>query len=906
MSLFDNINKSVGEIREQIEAEEKGYDELVQEVSSVLGQGYKSKMKSSDYLKSAVGWVYGCVGVISDEIAGIGLKLLKVAGGQATEVDDHPALDLIYRANNVTTKFDLIKLTFQYLELTGEAPWFLSVVDGQPESILLLRPDRLTIKPGTNGEVIGGYTYKIFGNGGSTEIPLEPHEVILLKYPDPDMPLRGRGPLQAAASTFDLDNFSEKWNTKFFKNSATPEAVLATDQKLTKETRERIEKKLADKYRGVDNSHKTLILEGGLKMDKLTISQKDMDFIEQQRFSRDKILAIFRVPRTALGITDDVNRANAEATDYVFAKRTIKPKMQGFIEQLNEFLLPLFPGTEQMVFDYDNPVPENVDQQIAQAAAGIQGGYMTINEARELNDLDPVEGGDVLRDPMGMAPIEQPTQNALKAKQKNKNIATRATRHYLKAKNRKADESKKKIKIITTVVTESIVPIIYDNLKKKYIGHFSRNMAMKSKIFSGTGDEVKNSKYEFQAKQLKLADEYETRVMDKLDKVFAEQKNIILKGVEGDMKLKLDINTETLRYTEKLKPVMMELFKEQAKLSFQLLGQAKNFAGEKAAQTTFTGRLSKYFEDRMFKLAPEVVRETNGKLQDAFAEAALKKESIPQIKSRITELFDSMASYRSERIARSETIRGSNFATEEAYKESGVVEAKEWLATKDERTDDECMQMNGKIIPLGQNFFNKGDSFGGLSLDYESVKFPPLHVNCRCTLIPVIGKPAPAPGEWRSAMTLDQAKEFTKESKVKQTLFHGTTKAAGENISLNGFNVLSAESVGGNVVDGIYFTNQKDAATQYAMSAVGSSNVPHAKPEVLPVKINVRKIKATDFHSLFEEMEGKFGSGYTSAQVTAELKRQGYDAILMKDEVARQDYFGVFDPKSIVVVKPNK
>jgi SPP1 gp7 family putative phage head morphogenesis protein len=91
-----------------------------------------------------------------------------------------------------------------------------------------------------------------------------------------------------------------------------------------------------------------------------------------------------------------------------------------------------------------------------------------------------------------------------------------------------------------------------------------------------------------------------------------------------------------------------------------------------------------------------------------------------------------MATYRSERIARTETIRASNFSTEEAYKESGIVEAKEWLTTKDERTDDECNDLDGKIIPLGKSFQSKKEN------GYETVQFPPIHVNCRCTLLPVV------------------------------------------------------------------------------------------------------------------------------------------------------------------------
>ncbi len=48
--------------------------------------------------------------------------------------------------------------------------------------------------------------------------------------------------------------------------------------------------------------------------------------------------------------------------------------------------------------------------------------------------------------------------------------------------------------------------------------------------------------------------------------------------------------------------------------------------------------------------------------------------------------------------------------------------------------------MNGKKKKLGDNFFKKGDVFQDIPLDYEDIGFPPLHVNCRCALIPVVSE----------------------------------------------------------------------------------------------------------------------------------------------------------------------
>lgn len=730
MSIIENISRSTEEIKESIELDLKdsNYDSAITDnISTIFSSNLMPKTKSSKYLKAATGWVYGCVGVIADEVAGIQLHLMKVdKKGDQVEVDDHEALDLIYRANNAMTRFDLIQLTFQYLELTGEAPWYISFgKGGKPDQIILLRPDRLTVVPGREGEMIGGYKYSVYGEGGRQEIPLEPEEVVHLKYSDPDNPLRGKGPLQAAAITYDLDNYAERWNSQFFRNSASPSAALQTDKVLAKDVRARVEARLKENYQGLANAHKTMILENGLKWQQISLSQKDMDFIEQEKFSRDKLMAIFRVPRTALGITDDVNRANAEATDYVFAKRTIKPKMMRFVEQLNEFLLPLFPGTENMFFTFDDPVPENIDQKIKLAQTGLQAGFMTVNESREIMGLDPLADGDVLRDPTSFNPVVNNEGKALKAKRNLRKKATKYQVHLQKARTRKTVDEAKKLKFVEKVVEESVVPMVFNMLKQ------NAPRIHKRPFTKGSAEEIKQEKYNFQSKQLNIADQYEEKVIAKLNIAFGHQKDIAMRQIANGQKPKMLEDVEVQRYTKLLRGPMTQLMREQANLAFQILGVNHEFAGEgKAAKPlTFLQRLSQFFDVRVFRLGTEITKETNSKLADAFKEGLEKEESIPVLQKRISQVFDDMEDYRSERIARTETILSSNYATNEAYKESGVVEAKEWLATMDERTDDECAELDGKVVELDGDFFD-GDYFDGQT--------PPIHANCRCTIIPIV------------------------------------------------------------------------------------------------------------------------------------------------------------------------
>ena len=107
---------------------------------------------------------------------------------------------------------------------------------------------------------------------------------------------------------------------------------------------------------------------------------------------------------------------------------------------------------------------------------------------------------------------------------------------------------------------------------------------------------------------------------------------------------------------------------------------------------------------------------------------------------RVKKAYEELRGYQAERIARTEALKASNRATEMAYRQSGVVKGKGWLSAPG--CCPFCAEMDGRVMGLGQNFFEKGDSFevgGGVKkLDYEDIVTPPLHPNCRCTLVAIL------------------------------------------------------------------------------------------------------------------------------------------------------------------------
>lgn len=154
-----------------------------------------------------------------------------------------------------------------------------------------------------------------------------------------------------------------------------------------------------------------------------------------------------------------------------------------------------------------------------------------------------------------------------------------------------------------------------------------------------------------------------------------------------------------------------------------------------------------FIERRSFKFSFDTNAGTRKKLTEALTESLIQGEGVPQLTTRINEIFRFKKRHQAEQIARSEVIRAANAGAEEAYLQSGVVTEKEWIVSRDARLCPFCEPMAGRRVVVGFTYFQQGDVINAtsdagnpitLDLDYENIFAPPLHVQCRCTLAPVI------------------------------------------------------------------------------------------------------------------------------------------------------------------------
>ena len=748
--------------------------------------------KSEDYLKAYTGYAYSAISAITQEVASVELNLYNVdfttKDRRTTPIYMHQAISLLHYVNPLFTFYDLVEATEIYLELTGEAYWvvFRDEDTGEPYEIWPLRPDWIRVVPGK--ELISHYIYSPGGNVNE-KIELPKENVIPFKYFDPLNPYRGKGSIQAAALPLDIHTFAQEWNRNFFFNSAIPNLIFTTEKRIDKRSIERFMNSWQESYGGRNKSNKAAFLGGGFKVDTATMKAKELDFTEQQKMMRDDVLAVFRVPKTILGLTDDVNRANAEATTRAFMQRVITPRMKKFTENLNEFLLPMYKDAEKLFFDFTDPAPEDEEMRLKKYDSGLRLGWLTQNEVRAEEGLDPIAGGDVLIS-QGSKPTalgtEEDKKGIFKKKIEAKKIkrVVKPVKHMVNVPVKRLEEfAKDRLK---TELRKDLTKLIGKMMSKKNgDGEKQKEIREKSKLPSQM---TKEEKDEFWKRFIDFVTDNEEEIVDVVKDIFKEQESDVLNRLEDVKYWKKDLRKGK---ESSLLPKLSEMATGWRAMFIPLIrhilitqgAYTLSYLSTPGELNLFTDTSQAFLLMSGGVLIDSINETTRDSLKVTLAEGFGKEETTSQLRDRVSEVFTTATKSRAQMIARTEAIRASNFATLEAYRQSGVVVAKQWLTERDGSVCAFCESMDGTVMPLDGVFAEAGSEMneGGntLTIGITDVEYPSLHPNCRCTLIPILE------GEDKALKAVKKAKnsmskmELASKEMVMSLLCHAQNKAEG-------------------------------------------------------------------------------------------------------------------------------
>jgi len=280
--------------------------------------------------------VYACVDIITSALASVALNTYKKdEKGNRTLATQHPLYDLLkYGPNNYLTRFDYIRMVFQDVLLRGNH--YSQVVKNGKGEIIGLYPliaDNMQVKMLSNGQKV--YIYQT----GDKQYALKQDEVLhILGLPDKSG-LVGLNPIEYNRKAIELSMITEQFGINFFKNGANGGGILSTDKILSDEAFERLRREFKEKYQGLTNSGKPIILEDGLKYERISLSNEDSQFLDTRRFQKSEIAALFKVPPYMLGDMSKATFNNMEQMMTNFVMNCLMPHAVNFELAVKKYLI---------------------------------------------------------------------------------------------------------------------------------------------------------------------------------------------------------------------------------------------------------------------------------------------------------------------------------------------------------------------------------------------------------------------------------------------------------------------------------------------------------------------------------------------------------------------------------------
>jgi HK97 family phage portal protein len=343
--------------------------------------------------------VYACVRVLSETLAALPLVVYRARpDGGKDRVKDHWLYQLLgRRPNRFQNPFEFRETLQGHLALRGNAYCqIVSNARGEVVELNPLHPDRIRLELLDSGD----YRYRFTDRGGR-EIIFPRGEVWHLRGLSSDG-LMGLSPIELARDSLGTALAAQDYGGRFFANDAKPTggwiefAGTFKDSEARKVFRESYQQSQSGANRG-----KVLVLESGMKFHEVGVTNKDAQFLELRAFQITDIARLFRVPPHMIGDLSRATFSNIEQQSLEFVMHTMTPWAERWEASIEAELL-LDDDPVEVEFDFTNLMRGDAASRSAYYQSGIQNGWMTRNEARIAENLNPIDGLDEPLRPLNM------------------------------------------------------------------------------------------------------------------------------------------------------------------------------------------------------------------------------------------------------------------------------------------------------------------------------------------------------------------------------------------------------------------------------------------------------------------------------------------------------------------------
>jgi len=336
---------------------------------------------------------YACIRILSESFAVLPFKLYKPsADGRSKTLQTQHWLVRLFtkKPNRFQNPFEWREMLQGHLALRGNA--YCQIIDGPGGSIaelLPIHPDRIQVERLENGS----WRYRYTTLTGETEY-FTRQEIWHIRGLSSDGVV-GLSPIELEREVLGAALAAQDYGNRFFANDAKPTGgwIEVPGTIADQAARDKLKDAVQGAASGV-NRHKTMVLDRGMKYHEVGLTNKDSQFLESRQFSRTEICAIWRVPPHMVGDLSRATFSNIEQQSIDFWVGTMHPWTERW-EAAIEALLIDTPDEDLCVeFDFRRLLRGDAISRAAYSHSGVLDGWLTRNEARELEGYDPIDGLD--------------------------------------------------------------------------------------------------------------------------------------------------------------------------------------------------------------------------------------------------------------------------------------------------------------------------------------------------------------------------------------------------------------------------------------------------------------------------------------------------------------------------------
>lgn len=359
-------------------------DWFVNTLTNIFGIQTKSGAAVNEQTALSISSVHACVRVISDGIAGLSLKIYNDNNGEKLIINNNYAAVLMNDPNSYQTKFDFIKYMVGQLVLKGNAYAFINR-DARFIATALHPIKSEFVEPiMQDGELF----YKINAKGFPSVVPAT--DMLHFKGLCTDNPLKGKNPIQVHAESLGIDLAAISSSAAVYKNGML-KFLLTSDARITPDQGKSLKDSLDDVINGQARS---TVLPNNVKMERLSLSPEEAQYIAQRQFSAQEIARMFGVPASMIGANDGGVKSSVEQEFQDFYARTLLAYAINIEQEMGRKLLTeMDKPTMYFKFNFNSLLRATANDRADFYNKGIRGGWLSANEARMWEDMNGYSDG---------------------------------------------------------------------------------------------------------------------------------------------------------------------------------------------------------------------------------------------------------------------------------------------------------------------------------------------------------------------------------------------------------------------------------------------------------------------------------------------------------------------------------